>query len=146
MGLVSGDGTLGFQPLIISSSMDTHWRNSMKPARFFMLDARAAWPVLVMLLHMRIYTMVFAVLVMALFYVLEQRGLSFFSALRALRVWIVTKKRPNYRPSDMTRMVDFGFEPLPERLLNEKPTAKNNPSESGTGDVNRGAVSVSKKA
>lgn len=104
--------------------MDTHWRNSMKPARFFMLDARAAWPVLVMLLHMRYYTMIFAVLVMVLFYFLEQRGLSFFAALRAFRVWIVTRKRPNYRPSDMTRMVDFAFEPLPERFINEKPVPK----------------------
>ncbi len=113
--------------------MDTHWRNSMKPARFFMLDARAAWPVLVMLLHMRIYTMIFAVFVMLVFYLLEQRGLSFFSALRAFRVWIVTKKRPNYRPSDLTRMVDFGFEPLPERFINEKPVDKNAPQGAASG-------------
>ena len=134
--------------------MDTHWRNSMKPARFFMLDARAAWPVLVMLLHMRIYTMIFALFVMAVFYLLEQRGLSFFSALRAFRVWIVTKKRPNYRPSDLTRMVDFGFEPLPERFLNEKPVdknappaaAKNNSRESVGKDVNKATVPPAKKS
>lgn len=134
--------------------MDTHWRNSMKPARFFMLDARAAWPVLVMLLHMRIYTMIFAVLVMLVFYLLEQRGLSFFSALRAFRVWIVTKKRPNYRSSDMTRMIDFGFEPLPERFLNEKPVDKNAPppapknssGESVGKDANKGTVPPAKKS
>lgn len=121
-----------------------------------MLDARAAWPVLVMLLHMRIYTMIFALFIMAVFYVLEQRGLSFFSALRAFRVWIVTKKRPNYRSSDITRMVDFGFEPLPERFINEKPVdknappkaspgappkaAKNNPGESLAKDTSKGTV------
>lgn len=134
--------------------MDTHWRNSMKPARFFMLDARAAWPVLVMLLHMRIYTMIFALFVMAAFYLLEQRGLSFFSALRAFRVWIVTKKRPNYRHSDLTRTVDFGFEPIPERFMKEKPVDKNAPpaapknssAESGVRDTNKGTVPLTKKS
>lgn len=126
----------------------------MKPARFFMLDARAAWPVLVMLLHMRIYTILFALFVMLVFYILEQRGLSFFSALRAFRVWIVTKKRPNYRPSDLTRMVDFGFEPLPERFANEKPvdknappgTVKNNSGESVARDPSKSAVPPVKKS
>lgn len=119
-----------------------------------MLDARAAWPVLVMLLHMRIYTMIFAVFVMVVFYFLEQRGLSFFAALRAFRVWIVTKKRPNYRPSDLTRMVDFAFEALPERFVNEKPIPKNgvapgrknNPAESVSRAQNKATVPPAKNS
>lgn len=100
--------------------MDTHWRNSMKPVRFFFMDARAAWPVLFMLLHLRWYTMVMTVITSMIFYLLEQRGLSFVAALRAFRVWLVTRKRPNIRHSNRHRMVDFGFEPLPERFLNEE--------------------------
>ncbi|NDE89697.1 MAG: hypothetical protein EB059_00940 [Alphaproteobacteria bacterium] len=124
----------------------------MKPARFFMLDARAAFPVLLMLLHMRIYTMIFAVLVMIVFYFLEQRGLSFFSALRSFRLWIVTKKRPNYRASDMTRMIDFSSEPLEERFANEgkivdsKNGANNSKSESVKRPVNSTTVRTAKKS
>ncbi|MBY0428251.1 MAG: hypothetical protein K2Q32_03430, partial [Alphaproteobacteria bacterium] len=95
-----------------------------------------------------------ALFVMALITLLQQRGLRFISALRAFRVWIVTKKRPNYRPSDMTRMVDFGFEPLPERFLNEKPVDKNAPppapkknsGESVGKDANKATVPPAKKS
>jgi intracellular multiplication protein IcmT len=116
----------------------------MKPARFFMLDARAAWPIFLMLLHMRFYTMLFSVFTMLVFYLLEQRGLSFFAALRAFRVWIVTRKRPNHRHSDMTRMVDFAFEPLPQKFIDEVPEVKNESqpaaSESPAGRASRATV------
>jgi intracellular multiplication protein IcmT len=99
--------------------MDVHWRNSMKPARFFFLDARAAWPFLFALLYLRIWTVALAALTTVVFYLLEMRGLTFDAALRAFRVWIVTKKRPGIRHSDLPREIDFAFEGLPEKYVNE---------------------------
>src|ERR1043166_5925824 len=107
---------------------DIHWRNSMKPVRFFFMDARAAWPFLLALLHLRVYTIIFAALTTMLFYFLEVRGMSFVAALRAFRVWIVTKKRPAVRHSEIPRMVDFAFEAIPDRFMNEpEPAAEGGP-------------------
>jgi intracellular multiplication protein IcmT len=111
--------------------MDTHWRNSMKPARFFFMDARAAVPFVFAMLHLRWYTMVFAGITTLIFYFLEQRGLSFVAALRAFRVWLVTRKRPAVRHSDITRMVDFAFEKLPEEGANQSTAAAAAGRESG---------------
>ena len=57
--------------------MDTHWRNTQKPARFFMLDARAFAALFLFLIHARLWTLALAGVVMLLFWLLEQRGLTF---------------------------------------------------------------------
>jgi hypothetical protein len=75
------------------------------------------------MLHLRWYTMVFAGITTLIFYFLEQRGLSFVAALRAFRVWLVTRKRPAVRHSDITRMVDFAFEKLPAEDDPNQPAA-----------------------
>lgn len=78
--------------------MDIHWRNTQKPVRFFILDARASLAVLLFLLHMRLWTFVVAILIMMVFWFLERRGLSFAASLRAVRSWIVGHHRPaNHR-------------------------------------------------
>lgn len=97
--------------------MDTHWRNSMKPARFFFLDARAAVPFVIAMLHLRWYTLVLAAITTLIFYFLEVRGLNFFAALRALRVWLVTRKRPNIRHSDLHRWTDYAFEDTEKQMI-----------------------------
>ena len=98
---------------------DTHWRNSMKMARLGPLDARAAIPLVFTLLHFRIWTICLAVFTTLIFYILEQRGMSFDAALRALRVWFVSKKRPNITHSNRHRMVDYAWEPWPEKFKDE---------------------------
>jgi intracellular multiplication protein IcmT len=129
---------------------DTHWRNSMKPARFFFLDARAAVPFVVCLLHLRWYTLVFAAMTTLMFYILETRGLNFVAALRAFRVWLVTRKRPNVKHSDRTRLVDYGFEPPIERVNSEEASSqerKNKRSNSDSKVVNeRGGDSTNQNA
>lgn len=90
-------------------SFDSHWRNTMKPTRFFFgIDARAALPLLLLMIHFRTWTVVLVISVMALFYWLEQRGLSFESALRAGRLWIVGPKRPRNLLAQKQRWLDFG--------------------------------------
>jgi hypothetical protein len=92
----------------------------MKPARFFFMDARAAVPFVFAMLHLRWYTLAFAFLMTLIFYFFETRGLGFAAALRASRVWLTTKKRPNIRASDLSRMMDYGYEPVPKDYVEEE--------------------------
>ena len=51
---------------------NTHWRDSARAARFFFVDARAAFPLLLFLLHMRLWTFILAIVTMIFFAVLER--------------------------------------------------------------------------
>lgn len=53
---------------------DTHWRDSARVPRFFVVDARAAFPLVLFLLHMRLWTFIVAVLFMLFFAMLERFG------------------------------------------------------------------------
>ncbi len=90
-------------------SIDSHWRNTMKSTRFFFgIDARAALLLLLLMIHFRLWTFLLVVAIMILFYVLEQRGLSFEAALRAGRLWITGPKRPRQLLKQKQRYTDFG--------------------------------------
>ncbi len=88
--------------------MDIHWRNSQKPVRFFMLDARAFLAILLFLVHVRIWTLVLAILAMLVFWFLERRGLTFGASLRAFRCWILSRDRPANHRHVIRRMTDYG--------------------------------------
>lgn len=88
--------------------IDIHWRNTQKPARFFFLDARAFIAILIFLVHARPWTAVLALIIMLVFWLVERRGLTFDSALRALRRWVLGIKRPANHRYAMRRMIDFG--------------------------------------
>ncbi len=87
---------------------DWHWRNSMKPVRFFALDARAAAPFALLLMHFRISTLVFALVVTIAFWIAERAGLTFSAALRRLRLAIIGPRRPRLIWTAHRRMVDYG--------------------------------------
>ena len=71
-----------------------HWRNTMKPARFFMLDGRAVFFVILFLVHARPWTIYLLISVAIVLWILERRGLSFAAALRSVRVWFIGAYRP----------------------------------------------------
>lgn len=85
-----------------------HWRNSMRPARFFNLDARAALPFMLLLVYARLHTLLFAIAVTFVFYYFERKGLTFPSALRALRLWMTGNERPGWPAFRQRRLRDFG--------------------------------------
>ena len=85
-----------------------HWRNSMRPVRFFNLDARAAMPFFILLFHARLYTLVLTIIITMIFRLLESKGLTFPSSLRALRVWIIGDNRPGWYRYKRRVMRDFG--------------------------------------
>ncbi|HRJ12558.1 MAG TPA: IcmT/TraK family protein [Alphaproteobacteria bacterium] len=103
---------------------DVHWRNSMKSARFFALDARAVFPFLLVLIHVRGWTLMLALVCTILFWLAERIGLRFDSALRAVRAWLVAPYRPA-RPYQLNhRMADLG---ALDMMAVEKPDKKATP-------------------
>lgn len=87
--------------------MEIHWRNTQKPVRFFFLDARAFIGFLVCLVHARIWTLMLALALAAVFWVFERMGLTFASAVRAIRVWFVGSVRPANSRRAFRRWTDY---------------------------------------
>ncbi len=85
-----------------------HWRNSMRPVRFFALDARAAIPWFIFLWYIRPVSFVICLLLTFLFVFLEKKGLSFSAALRAFRSWLLGQRRPGWILLFRRRLVDYG--------------------------------------
>jgi intracellular multiplication protein IcmT len=88
--------------------MDIHWRNTQKPARFFALDARAFFAILLFLLHARWWTFAIALVVMLVFWILERQGLTFEASLRAFRSWFLGRRRPATSRQNIRRWIDYG--------------------------------------
>jgi intracellular multiplication protein IcmT len=53
---------------------NTHWRDSARPVMFFNLDGRAVFPVLIFLMHMRLWTLGVAIFFMLFFALLNRYG------------------------------------------------------------------------
>ncbi len=85
-----------------------HWRNSMRPVRFFGIDARAAIPFFVLLVYFRPISLFLTITSTVVFISLEKRGLSFPCALRAFRSWLNGQKRPAWTSMRKRRFVDYG--------------------------------------
>jgi len=85
-----------------------HWRNSMRPVRFFGLDARAALPYCILLFYFRPVTLFLTILLTCVFAFLERRGLTFPASLRAFRCWLLGQRRPGWISMRRRRMVDYG--------------------------------------
>jgi intracellular multiplication protein IcmT len=69
------------------------WRNTMLPIRIYVADARALIPLMVVLVHIRLWTFYVALAGIVIFAVLEWLGLTFPAAVRTARRWIVGRRR-----------------------------------------------------
>ena len=67
------------------STGDAHWRDSARPAKFFFIDAKAAFPVILFLMHIKLWTFIVAMVVMIFFTVLSRFGYSVEVFLRIFR-------------------------------------------------------------
>lgn len=99
---------MGQQEDTLEEKMNWHWRNSMRPVRFFGLDARAAIPFCVLLFYFRPITLALTVILTMIFVFLERRGLTFSASLRAFRRWILGQRRPAWLSYRRRRFVDYG--------------------------------------
>ena len=53
---------------------DAHWRDSARPVKFFMWDGRAAFPVVIFLMHISFWTLGITVTLIIFFSILNRYG------------------------------------------------------------------------
>ena len=87
---------------------DYHWRNSMRPTRFFAFDSRAALAILLVIVHIREWTIVLAIVTMAAFWLAERRGYGLEAALRRVRAILLGPRRPATVFSARRTLNDYG--------------------------------------
>ncbi|HEY1097011.1 MAG TPA: IcmT/TraK family protein [Alphaproteobacteria bacterium] len=86
----------------------SHWRNTARPARFFGVDARACLVVLLFLVHIRVWTLVLMVVVLALSFILERFGMTLPVAMRRVRLFCAGPYRRALVKSSTRRFTDRG--------------------------------------
>jgi intracellular multiplication protein IcmT len=88
--------------------MDDHWRNSQRIPRFFVFDARIFFVLFIFMVHVAYWTLALALISIFVFWTFERFGLTFESALRAMRAWILGQDRPACIRLKRRHWVDFG--------------------------------------
>ncbi len=73
-----------------------HWRDSGRTPRFFFMDAYSAFPLLLFLLHIRLWTFALACCVCAFFVVLNRFGFSVPVFLRWARSFTAGNNRNSH--------------------------------------------------
>lgn len=92
----------------IEEQINWHWRNSMRPVRFFNFDARAATPFCILFVYTRPVTLFLTVITLVFFRILEHRGLTVPAAMRSFRQWITGKNRPGWISVRKKAFIDHG--------------------------------------
>lgn len=86
------------------------WRETHKPGKFLMFDGRVVVVLILMVMHIRPWTIVLAFSVMGVLYYFDRKGVSTDSILRFLRARIVGRKRSARGVHEERVPVDFYFE------------------------------------
>ena len=92
----------------LKEQMNWHWRNAMRPVRFFIFDVKAVIPFFMALFYLRYSTLILCAVVTTFFYILEKKGLTFDAALRSARVFIFGEIRYGQVKFRYRRMKDYG--------------------------------------
>lgn len=79
--------------LMVVRRIDSHWRDSGRSPRFFGIDARSTFPLLLFLLHIRLWTFVLATVVTVFFGMIEHYGFSTVVFLRLFRTMMAGKRK-----------------------------------------------------
>jgi intracellular multiplication protein IcmT len=72
---------------------DTHWRDTARTARFFIVDARAAFPIFLFLMHIRLWTAMLVLISVVFFGVIEHYGFTVPVFLRQLRTFLAGPRK-----------------------------------------------------
>ncbi|MFZ2314940.1 MAG: IcmT/TraK family protein [Gammaproteobacteria bacterium] len=70
-----------------------HWRDSARNVRFWIIDFRATFPLLILLFHIRLWTFIFAVVATIFFAMLERFGFTVAVFSRWLRAYIAGPRK-----------------------------------------------------
>ena len=79
--------------MIRQPSSDAHWRDSARPAKLFIFDAKASFPLLLLLFHIRLWTFILAVTTMIFLTILNRYGFSTTVFARWLRTSLAGKRK-----------------------------------------------------
>lgn len=74
-----------------------HWRDSARSARFFVVDARAAFPIFIFLMHIKLWTGMLVLVSAVFFGVIEHFGYTvpvFFRAVRSFLAGNIKSSQP----------------------------------------------------
>jgi len=74
-------------------SPDAHWRDSAREPRLFFIDAKAVFPMLLFLMHIRWWTFIVATMVVLFFTTLNRFGFSMVVFLRWLRSVLAGRRK-----------------------------------------------------
>jgi intracellular multiplication protein IcmT len=74
-------------------NVEAHWRDSARSIRFFIWDGKAVFPMILFLMHIRIWTFVVAIITMMFFTILNRYGFSPIVFFRWLRSFIAGKRK-----------------------------------------------------
>lgn len=72
---------------------DAHWRDSARPAKLWVFDARAAFPLLMFIVHIRMWTFVVALSTMVFLSILNHYGFSVIVFARWLRSFLAGRRK-----------------------------------------------------
>jgi len=73
---------------------DNYWRESGRTVKFFFVDGRAMFFLLIMLYHFSLFTFGLGIFALVFLAILENYGYNIPNALRKLRIIIFGKSRP----------------------------------------------------
>jgi intracellular multiplication protein IcmT len=74
-------------------SPTAHWRDSARSVKFFFIDGAAAFPLLLFIVHIRLWTFIFAILAMLFLTALNHYGFSIPIFFRLVRNFAAGKRR-----------------------------------------------------
>lgn len=84
------------------------WRETGKYPLLFIVDARALYPLLLFLMHMREWTFHVSMAGVAIFWFLSMAGITPPVAMRLARTYIVGRHRPTpFRTSSLRKRMEF---------------------------------------
>ena len=87
-----------------------YWRETQKPVKFLFVDGRVVVLLLLMVMHIKVWTIVLAFSAITIVFLFGRRGISMDSIIRFLRATIVGRKRTARGIEAERSVVDFGFE------------------------------------
>lgn len=74
-------------------SVEAHWRDSARPARFFIIDYRGVFPIVLFLLHIQFWTFYIAIAGIIFFAILERYGFTVPVFLRFVRSFLAGRQK-----------------------------------------------------
>ena len=77
----------------LSPTTGVHWRDSARRARFFIIDAQAALPVFLFLLHIRKWTLIVAACFVGVFILLNKFGYNVPVFFRIFRSFLAGSRK-----------------------------------------------------